>query len=60
MGIKKSSTVFSTKKRKTYLRMLSEPMNQLQVRRDCLGAIVSNFASHKILLPYAQLDVHQK
>ncbi len=42
------------------LQITCEPMNQLQVRRDCLGAIVSNFASHKILLPYAQLDVHQK
>ncbi len=37
-----------------------DPMNQLQTRRDCLGAVVSAFASREIALPYTELDIHQK
>ena len=36
------------------------PMDQLQVRRDCLGVIAETFAAHKIPLPYTQLDIHSK
>ena len=42
------------------LQITCEPMDQLQVRRDCLGVITNTFAAHKILLPYNQVDVHQK
>ncbi len=37
-----------------------DPMNQLQVRRDCLGTIVRTLEEHKISIPYNQLDIHQK
>ena len=37
-----------------------DPMSQLQVRRDSLGCIVSTLADKKILLPYNQLDIHDK
>lgn len=42
------------------LQITCEPMDQLQVRRDCLGVITNTFAAHKILLPYNQIDIHQK
>ena len=42
------------------LQITCDPMNQLQTRRDSLGVIVSVLASHKILLPYNQLDIHAK
>lgn len=42
------------------LQITCDPMDQLQVRRDSLGAIVSALASHKILLPYNELTVHEK
>ncbi len=42
------------------LQITCDPMDQLQTRRDSLGVIVSTFASHKILLPYNQLDLHEK
>ena len=42
------------------LQITCEPMNQLQVRRDCLGVITNVFASHKVLFPYNQIDIHQK
>lgn len=37
-----------------------DPMNQLQIRRDCLRIIVTTLESHKIHIPYTQLDVHTK
>ena len=42
------------------LQITCDPMNQLQVRRDCLGVIADTFATHKILFPYNQIDVHGK
>ena len=42
------------------LQITCDPMNQLQTRRDSLGCIVSVLASHKILLPYNQIDFHAK
>ena len=42
------------------LQINCDPMDQLQTRRDALGIIVDVLASHKILLPYNQLDVHTK
>lgn len=42
------------------LQITCDPMDQLQTRRDALGIIVDVLASHKILLPYNQLDVHTK
>ena len=42
------------------LQITCDPMNQLQVRRDCLGTIADTFAAHKIPLPYTQLDIHSK
>ena len=42
------------------LQITCDPMNQLQVRRDCLGVIINAFANHKILLPYNQIDIHRK
>lgn len=41
-------------------QIICDPINQLQLRRDCLGVIVDTFAGHRILLPYNQLDVHTK
>lgn len=37
-----------------------DPMNQLQTRRDCLHTIVTTLESHKIHIPYNQLDIHTK
>ena len=42
------------------LQITCDPMNQLQVRRDCLGVIADTFATHKIIFPYNQIDVHGK
>lgn len=42
------------------IQITCDPMNQLQIRRDSLGIIVDTLASHKILLPYSQLDLHTK
>lgn len=37
-----------------------DPMSKLRVRRDSLGTIIKTLESHKISIPYAQLDVHEK
>lgn len=37
-----------------------DPMNRLQIRRDCLRVIVATLEEYKIHIPYAQLDVHNK
>lgn len=37
-----------------------DPINQLQTRRDALGVVVETLASHKILLPYNQIDIHSR
>lgn len=42
------------------LQITCDPMNQLQVRRDSITTAVRILADHKILLPYAQLDIHGK
>lgn len=42
------------------LQITCDPMDQLQVRRDCLGVITNTFAAHKILFPYNQVDIHRK
>ena len=42
------------------LQITCDPENQLQVRRDSLGIIASTLASHKILLPYTELNIHDK
>ena len=42
------------------LQITCDPINQLQVRRDALGCIATTLASHKILLPYTELTVHEK
>ncbi len=42
------------------IQITCDPMNQLQIRRDALGVIVDTLASHKILLPYTQFDLHNK
>lgn len=42
------------------LQITCDPMNQLQVRRDSLGVIASTLASHKILLPYTEISVHDR
>lgn len=42
------------------LQIVCDPMSQLQTRRDALGVIAHTFASHKILFPYNQLDLHNK
>ena len=36
------------------------PMDQLQVRRDCLRTIITVLKEHKIHIPYTQLDIHTK
>lgn len=42
------------------LQITCDPVNRLQARRDSLGAVVSTLAAHKILLPYNQVDIHEK
>ena len=42
------------------IQITCDPMNQLQIRRDALGVIVDVLASHKILLPFTQIDLHSK
>ncbi len=42
------------------IQITCDPMNQLRIRRDSLGVIIDTLASHKILLPYTQLDLHSK
>jgi small conductance mechanosensitive channel len=42
------------------LQVTCDPENQLQVRRDSLGIIASTLAAHKILLPYTELNIHDK
>ena len=37
-----------------------DPANRLQIRRDCLRAIVTTLEDHKLHIPYTQLDVHTK
>lgn len=37
-----------------------EPINQLQARRDALRTIVTTMESHKLQVPYTQIDVHDK
>ena len=37
-----------------------DPMNQLQIRRDALRAVVTTLEDNKIHIPYPQLDVHTK
>lgn len=37
-----------------------DPANRLQARRDGLRAIVTTLESHKIHIPYQQLDIHTK
>ena len=41
-------------------QVICDPANQLQVRRDCLGVITDTFASHKVPLPYNQVELHDK
>ena len=37
-----------------------DPLNCLQVRRDCLRTIITILEDHNIHIPYSQLDVHTK
>ena len=37
-----------------------DPINQLQINRDCLRIIITTLESHKIPIPHTQLDVHNK
>ena len=37
-----------------------EPTNRLQARRNCLHIIVETLESHRISIPYNQLDIHNK
>ena len=37
-----------------------DPANRLQVRRDALGIIIKTLESHKVSIPYTQLDLHTK
>ena len=37
-----------------------DPMNHLQIRRDCLRAIITTLEEHGIHVPYAQFDIHTK
>ena len=42
------------------LQITCDPMKQLTVRRACLDEIVATLAAKKILLPYNQIDIHNK
>ncbi len=37
-----------------------DPMNQLQIQRDCLRIIITTLEENKIRIPHAQLDIHTK
>ena len=58
--INQGTTAITNSSLNYQIQISCDPMNQLQVRRDCIGAIVSTFAAHKVLLPYNQIDLHTK
>ncbi|MBR3353033.1 mechanosensitive ion channel family protein [Candidatus Saccharibacteria bacterium] len=37
-----------------------DPINQLQIQRDCLRIIITTLEENKIHIPHAQLDIHTK
>ncbi len=42
------------------ISIVSEPNLKFQVRRDTLNIIMTTLESHKISVPYTQLDIHKK
>ena len=42
------------------IKVSCDPVLKLQTRRDALGTIVKTLESHKISIPYNQLDLHTK
>ena len=42
------------------LQITCDPVSQLQTRRNALGVVIETLASHKILLPYNQIDIHSR
>lgn len=53
-------TAFADSSLNYQIMVTCDPLNQLQIRRDCLRAIVTTLEKHRIHIPYAQLDVHTK
>jgi small-conductance mechanosensitive channel len=43
-----------------FINVTCEPKNKLQVRRDALRTILTQFEKYDISVPYTQIDVHQK
>lgn len=42
------------------IKIICEPINKLQTRRDALSTIVKELEKHNISIPYNQLDIHNK
>lgn len=42
------------------IKVTCDPALKLQTRRDALGTIIKTLESHKISVPYTQLDLHSK
>lgn len=53
-------TAFAESSLNYQISVSCDPMNQLQIRRDCLRAIVTTLEKHGIHIPYTQLDIHNK
>lgn len=51
-------TNFSASSLDYRIRVVTNPSLRLQVRRDCLDTIAKALATHKISIPYPQLDLH--
>ena len=45
---------------KYQIKVYTEPMNKVQVRRDCLRYIMLTLNKHNIAVPYQQIDIHNK
>ena len=53
-------TAISTSSLNYQVVVTCDPTNRLQARRNCLHVIVETLESHRISIPYTQLDIHNK
>lgn len=42
------------------IKVYCNPSDKVQIRRDCLRVILSNFEKKHMEIPYQQIDIHQK
>ncbi len=53
-------TKFDTSSLNYQVALTCDPANRLQIRRDALRIIMTTLEEHKLRVPYAQLDLHNK